>query len=612
MQGFHPQKHKTQPKNYANGGIVKGPGSGTSDSVPAMVPKDGYVMPADSVQALGFKPGMRAVQLSDGEAVLNPQQVQAAGGFQALDAMKAATHTPVPEQGAEGQKFFFVNGGPLDDEKRKPFMPTLAPEVQQGMTKMYSASMPPQPQPTPAAVQPPAASGFVSSMERNQRALDASTASGPAVPAAKPVNPTEVEGWRTKAVMDGAAEDAQAAWDRGQVGQAAGAVARGAITAVPTAIGEFAYNTVAPVAGAAKGFWNGLTGGADATQIPVTPAQAAPVVPPATQAQPADRPPAATQAVAPSGQPEKPGTPAAQANAQAPAVTQVAPGVFQHGRGQFSDNAAGMGFKPGFTGQPSAQNMDAADNLAQRSAARGFTPQVQAPAPVASQNLTPPDTGQGYGFGLANSSRIQQRNLSMDVQQNKPGAKLALQGFLQQQADAPGQQIERDRLAQSATNSAADRGFRSQELTARMGDSAANRDLKAQELADNSATNSIKRDAAGVDLETAKQMQKLQSDYINAKTPEAQAAAAKKIQTLAGKQDKDNRFTVVPGGQEFDAAAGVMRNVPARVLNNQTGQFVDGGQGGQAQLPPGMTKQVGTSNGKPVYEDATGKRFIGG
>jgi len=34
-----------------------------------------------------------------------------------------------------------------------------------------------------------------------------------------------------------------------------------------------------------------------------------------------------------------------------------------------------------------------------------------------------------------------------------------------------------------------------------------------------------------------------------------------------------------------------------------------GGQ--QQQLPPGMTRQVGTSGGKPVYEDANGKRFIG-
>lgn len=40
------------------------------------------------------------------------------------------------------------------------------------------------------------------------------------------------------------------------------------------------------------------------------------------------------------------------------------PGVYQHGRGQYSDNAAGMGMPARFTGQPSAENMAAAENLA--------------------------------------------------------------------------------------------------------------------------------------------------------------------------------------------------------------------------------------------------------
>ena len=47
--------------------------------------------------------------------------------------------------------------------------------------------------------------------------------------------------------------------------------------------------------------------------------------------------------------------------------------------------------------------------------------------------------------------------------------------------------------------------------------------------------------------------------------------------------------------------------------NRATGQVeqVPMGQGG-AQVPPGMTRQVGTSGGKPVYEDASGNRFIAG
>lgn len=77
----------------------------------------------------------------------------------------------------------------------------------------------------------------------------------------------------------------------------------------------------------------------------------------------------------------KPGTPEAQ---------EVMAGVYQHGRGQYSDSASGMGFAPGFTGKPSAQNMAAADALAQRSqqesadrvTARGFAPGGFAPQAV--------------------------------------------------------------------------------------------------------------------------------------------------------------------------------------------------------------------------------------
>lgn len=63
------------------------------------------------------------------------------------------------------------------------------------------------------------------------------------------------------------------------------------------------------------------------------------------------------------------------------------------------------------------------------------------------------------------------------------------------------------------------------------------------------------------------------------------------------------RMLVVPGGVD---AAGVKE--PSRVFDPDTRQFV----GEPAALPPGMKRQVGTSGGKPVYEDANGKRFVGG
>jgi len=40
-------------QNYAKGGTVKGPGTGTSDSIPARLSKGEYVVPADTVKAVG-------------------------------------------------------------------------------------------------------------------------------------------------------------------------------------------------------------------------------------------------------------------------------------------------------------------------------------------------------------------------------------------------------------------------------------------------------------------------------------------------------------------------------------------------------------------------------
>ena len=90
-----------------------------------------------------------------------------------------------------------------------------------------------------------------------------------------------------------------------------------------------------------------------------------------------------------------------------------------------------------------------------------------------------------------------------------------------------------------------------------------------------------------------------------AKTPEERAAIAQQIRDLSGKQEPQNRFTVVPGGQEWDAASGAMRNVPARVVNNQTGQFVDGERQAGAQPQAMPTDRPKLAAGQ-IYQTARG------
>jgi len=126
MYGIPRGKHAQQPKR---GGQIKGPGTGTSDSIKAEVPAGSYIMPADSTAALGFgahsagkqapaaQPGV-PVNVSNGEYLLPPEQVHAVG-VQALEQAKAATHTPVAQPQAQGGELFFANGGAPEDPLKK-------------------------------------------------------------------------------------------------------------------------------------------------------------------------------------------------------------------------------------------------------------------------------------------------------------------------------------------------------------------------------------------------------------------------------------------------------------------------------------------------------------
>ena len=82
-------------------------------------------------------------------------------------------------------------------------------------------------------------------------------------------------------------------------------------------------------------------------------------------------------------------------------------------------------------------------------------------------------------------------------------------------------------------------------------------------------------------------VERLYQQLEKAETPEERAAIAEQLRALSGKE-APNRFTVVPGGQEFDHAANMVLNRPAMVLNNQTGQPVNlgGAQASRAAMPP--------------------------
>lgn len=79
---------------------------------------------AAQAQALNQQPDSIPAMMKPGEYVLPPDTVQALGGPQALDATVAQTHTPtnagaiVPR--GFGPRLFFNNGGLVQDEEQKP------------------------------------------------------------------------------------------------------------------------------------------------------------------------------------------------------------------------------------------------------------------------------------------------------------------------------------------------------------------------------------------------------------------------------------------------------------------------------------------------------------
>lgn len=117
--------------NKASGGLVEGPGTGTSDSIKKEIPTGSYIMPADSTAKLGLNPEMIKkykesqaakdanlprlgvpgygkkvpVNLSNGEYELPPEQVHAVG-VEALNQVKDATHSPeAPGLGVDLEAF---------------------------------------------------------------------------------------------------------------------------------------------------------------------------------------------------------------------------------------------------------------------------------------------------------------------------------------------------------------------------------------------------------------------------------------------------------------------------------------------------------------------------
>jgi hypothetical protein len=273
------------------------------------------------------------------------------------------------------------------------------------------------------------------------------------------------------------------------------------------------------------------------------------------------------------------------ATARLATPTQVRPGVFRTERpGQsveFGDAASlnDTGFQN--RGAITPQNMRAADALAARSTAeaRAGINRAQFNAEVAQAQAI-------------NAARVGQRTGGI--------------------GDYIRSGMERRALANENTASAID--DRASQARSR---SAA--DVLAQRRQNESEANSaVTRRSGEVELQGAEQMQALRDRVLNAETPQERNEAAAALMALSGREQQ-NRYTVIPGGQEYDSKANAVLTRRSLVLDNASGRLVDlGGRLPQTSpFPDGQLlngkdgKVYVVKNGEPVLVGSEDESAVG-
>ena len=297
------------------------------------------------------------------------------------------------------------------------------------------------------------------------------------------------------------------------------------------------------------------------------------------------------------------------------------PGVFKHGRGQYNNQSTGMGMPAGFTGQPSAQNNAILQRMSDQSQAESMARvSAQQPAGFAPSGMTAPTVrhsgndwqarnelrnalvsassitnngGKWDNHGKGNVSPERAQYLAMlgtdqALRQSQPGADVAA---MRENAG-----IQREGMQQTGATTRT--GMQEQGANAR---AAGRNAIERDEFG-------LKKEAAGFQTRAAKRLEDLQASYQSAKTPEERAAIAQQLRELQGKNaPAEWGVQVTPSIKNAD---GSTTEGSVYRFNRATGQTerVDGA--GQPALPPGMKRQIGTSNGRPVYEDMNGKQVI--
>ena len=647
------KKRSKQDEN----GLIQGAGTGTSDDIKKNVPAGSYIMPADSTQQIGTNNlknmgSPTPVNLSNGEFQLSPDQVHSVG-VQTLDAMKNQTHVPVDQPqlgfkpGQNKPELFFANGGLVpsaypsaDDIRRAQQNRVGGPQMRDvsGITRDVNRPMP----------------------STNVNNTASSTVTSNSTPSSSPANPAPTQGGGFGAGVRNFVNNSKLVKGTGYLG-AASALFANAATPSEDYRERFGFGDQSPedlgtVKGFAKDFGirglgyasdlgNALTFGqagrfyADKQRIANEAKAAQPEfnakqnnpnavvnnpfsnnkTPPTTQTQPEVQTPSRSvqnsdpYAIQQKGNSFSYANPSAAAQARADGIREgeglgfkVRPVNDPRGVANLFANTQEMG--------PTEQQIQNA--IAQREmnlglGMRGYgSNPVQAPQRNEAQEAERQAVIRAASTPIAGARGLtanQVRTLS-DLQQgedNRANQRYTTDAnnvaALQREAMGQAGQNYRTELGEQGTNNRfnANLGFDAQKFQA-------TNDLANREF-------NLNATEKGFGIRNSARLEKLYEQYDSAKSDEDRKSIQEKINRYAGNKadtGKD-RYMTVGGGQEWNNEAMAMVNRPQQLFDTQTQQFVNTPAASSTNLPNGMTRQVGTSNGKPVYEDAQGNRFIG-
>lgn len=273
-------------------------------------------------------------------------------------------------------------------------------------------------------------------------------------------------------------------------------------------------------------------------------------------------------------------------------------GIYRHGRGQYSDQAEGMGLPASFTGQPNEKNLAAADRLAATAAAPGPSAgtavgpsaavgRYSAPTVAhsgndwqARQNLknmataanSITNTRRWGGPGAENNPDVvayrDAHRADLAAQSKQTDAELTTQGY--------NAGLDRERMGQDGANTRA--GMQERGAAARaMGQL----NLGQQRLGLDSQRAAGENALRSTQVRAADRMANIQDQYLGAKTDEERMRLASQIRAMNG-QGSEEAWAHSPGGQVVDPKTNMLVTQPGVIYNRRTGQSMEQA-GGVAQ-----------------------------